>query len=349
MAFNSSLRSPALRFAANEIILGLRKQVTKVSLFATNFTTDAQQKGSTMLIPVVQDVDAGEFNRSSNNYGDVDGSIMYTPMTFNKHMKHSFGFTENDFNLVNGTAFWTKSTEASIRALSRGIANAFFGHINSTEIPTSGNDYTEWYDKDGNPVEQGTSGATTVKTGSGLSFSAANEYVVGTDPFTKLGVAKLREACEAAGIAPGDTILALTPAKFAEVLSLLEAQMYGGTEAIRDGLVPYLYGYKAVIEVNELPTEGGNQVGALIPATSMAAASRILPILNPKLYEEIGVTTDEKSGLAVQMRRGGDWTTGDSVATAECLFGTKLIQPTKIVRLVKAATSGSGSASDAEA
>lgn len=324
--FTSSLVSPALRFAANEIIMSLRKEITPVTQFTTNFTAEAVTKGTTLLVPIVYDTEAGEFNRESNNYLTPNGSLMYAPMTFDTHVKHSFGFTANDFNLVNGTAFWSKTAEASTRAVSRKIANTVFGLITPTNIPTSGTYRWDITDKDGNPI-----GAEGVP----LSFSAANEHVVGTGTFTKGIAAQLRAACDAADIAAGDTILALNPVKFAELLDTLDAQLYGGPEAIRSGIIPNLYGYKAVVEVNEMPN-AGNQIGALIPATSIAVAARILPVLNPKLYDEVGVTTDEKSGLAVQLRRAGNVATDDSVGTVECLLSAKLIQPTKIVRLVTA-------------
>ena len=320
----SSLFSPGLRFAANEMILSLRKDITKVTQFTTNFTAEAAQKGSSLLIPVISDAEAGAFDRTSNNYGDVNGSVKYVPMTFNNHAKHSFGFTENDFNLVNGTSFWARSGEASARAVSRKIASTIGGLINSTNIPTSGDCQITYFDADGN--EQNTDNGT---------FSSANEVKV-TGELTKAKVAGFRAACKAADIPVGDTVLALNSVKFAELLALLDANMYGGSEAIRNGIIPFLYGYKAVMEMDEL--NDTNLFGALIPSTSIAIASRILPVMNPKLYDEVGTTTDDKSELTIQFRRGGDWRTGDSVATAEVLFGAKLVQPTKIVRLVTAAT-----------
>lgn len=336
--FTSSLVSPALRFAANEIIMSLRKEITPVTQFTTNFTSEAVTKGTTLLVPIIYDTEAEEFNRDTNNYLTPNGSLMYAPMEFNTHVKHSFGFTANDFNLVNGTAFWSKSSEASTRAISRKIANTVFGLITPANIPTSGSYKWDIKDRDGNTIGH---------EGVPLDFGSWNEKVVGTGTFTKGIAAQLRAACDAADIAAGDTILALNPVKFAELLDTLDAQLYGGPEAIRSGIVPNLYGYKAVVEVNEMPNDG-NQIGALIPATSIAVASRILPVLNPKLYDEIGVTTDEKSGLAVQLRRAGNVSTDDSVATVECLFAARLIQPTKIVRLVTEHADDSSSSSSSD-
>ena len=315
----SSMQSAALRFASNEIIIGLQKEITKVTQFTTDFSAEAAKKGETMMIPIMLANRAENFNRATNNYGTVNGSMMYTPMTFKSNPKHSFGFTENDFNLVNGTQFWSKSGIASSEAISLRIASDVGALIHSDNIKTSGTDDTEWVDADGEPlkVEQ-------------PKFSANNVFNLGEGELTKLSVAKLRVACKNAKIPVSRTILALTSEKFAELLSLLDANMYGGTEAIRLGMIPGLYGYKAVMEFDEI-AEG---VGALIPDTSIAIAARVKEIQNAHLYQEVGTTTDDKSGLVVQMRRGGDWTTGDAVATAECLFGAKLIQPTKVVRLV---------------
>lgn len=329
----SSLTSPGLRFAANQILMSLHKDIAKVSQFTTNFTADAAQKGSTLLIPVANDESAGDFNRSSNNYGHYQGSIRYVPMVFDKHKKHSFGFTENDFNLVNGTSFWQAAGEKSADAVGRAIEGIVAGLITKSTVKTSGTDETAFADENGE-----------IKTGTGEEFSSANEVVLGTGDLTLKKVAGLRKACRDADIPVRDTILALNSVKFAELLSLLDAHMYGGTDAIRDGLIPNLYGYKAVMELDSLSNaEGENLVGALIPSSAIAVASRTLNVQNPKLYAEIGTVTDEKSGLVLQMRRGGDWTTGDTVATVECLFGAKLVMPTKVVRLVSAATVSGGS------
>ena len=60
-------------------------------------------------------------------------------------------------------------------------------------------------------------------------------------------------------------------------------------------------------------------------------------MLNPQLCQEVGTVTDEGSGMTLQFRRVGDANTDASTLTGEALFGAKLLQPTKIVRIVSAA------------
>ena len=325
----SSIIDPGLRFAANQMLTLLRKDISKVSQFTTNFTADAVTKGTSMLIPIAVDAEAGEYNKDTNNFGTIDGSFVFTPMTFNSHPKHSFGFTPTDqtnigLETVNAMQ---KAGELSARAIGRKIADTVCGLINATNIPTSGKDQTEWYDGDGNTLKNG-------KDGTVLKFSAANEYAIKKADLTKMTVAKFRAAANAADISVSSSVLALCPEKYAELLSLLTAEMYGGTEAIRSGFIPGLYGWKGVMEMNELSTDGG-QIGAIIPETSIAIASRLPGVLNPHLYQNLGTATDDASGMVFQFRQGGDWMTDNTVASVDCIFGAKLVQPTKIVRIVE--------------
>lgn len=329
----SSIVDPGLRFAANQMLTLLHKAISKVSQFTTNFTADAATKGESMLIPIAVDAAAGEFNAATNNYGDIDGSFLFTPMKFTSHPKHSFGFTPTDQTNIGLETInaMTKAGEVSARAISRKIAETVAGLITASNIPITGKDPTEWYDSDGNLLKNGKD------IPAGLKFSAANRYEIDKKDLNKMTVAKFRSAANAADISVSSSILALCPEKYAELLSLLTAEMYGGTEAIRSGFIPGLYGWKGVMEMNELSSED-NMIGAIIPETSIAVASRLPGVLNPHLYQNLGTATDDASGMVFQFRQGGDWKTDNTVASVDCVFGAKLVQPTKIVRICEKAS-----------
>ncbi len=299
----TSLTSPALVFSTDKAIIAARKALAKVSLFGTDFSADAVTPGTTMKIPVFTPSTAGTFNASSNNYEDTDGSVAYASVTFDNHVKHTFQFDDKDFTLVNGTHFWANAGRASGDAIAKAILSAATGLINKTNIPkTTENEVT----------------FTTI---------------------SKTTAAGLRATCAAAGIDPAQTVLMLTPAKFAELLALLDANVYGGASAIRDGIVEGLYGFKAVMENGELDSGTTEKLnGALVPTDSLVVAGRLVPVLSPSVYEEVGQTRDEVSGLVIGARRHGDPATGANYITHEALFGASLVQATKIVRLVSAAT-----------
>ena len=299
----TSLTSPALVFSTDKAIIAARKALAKVAYFGTDFSADAVQPGTTMKIPVFKHDEASEFNASTNNYETTDGSVTYAAVTFDHHVKHTFQFDDKDFTLVNGTNFWANAGRASGNALAKAISAAVSALINKTNIPKS----------------------------------ATNEAVFAS--VTKTTVAKLRDACAKADIDPGETVLMLTPTLFADLLATLDANVYGGPEAIRHGIVEGLYGFKAVIENGDLSASADEKLnGALIPSDGLVVAGRQVPVLSPSVYEEIGTTRDEVSGLVVGVRRHGDPATGANYVTHEALLGAALAQPEKCVRLVSAAT-----------
>jgi hypothetical protein len=122
----------------------------------------------------------------------------------------------------------------------------------------------------------------------------------------------------------------LDSANFATLLSLLDYYTYGDREAIKDGVVPGLYGFKAVMENNYLPA---GTKGALVAEDALVVAGRTIAVQSPRVYQEVGYTTDEDSGLTLGLRRGADWATGMNYATVEALFGAALVQPGKAVKL----------------
>ena len=304
----TSLTSPALVFSAEKAIEAAHKALVKVGLFSTDFSADAVQPGSTMKVPVFTPAAAAQFDATTNNYATVDGSVAYQSVTFGNHVKHTFAFTDTDFLLVKGQQFWANAGRASGTAVSMAIATAVSGLINKTNIPKSGS-----------------------------PFSSKNEVVFSS--VTLAAVAAFRDKCAKIGTDPARVVLMLEPATFASVLALLPANAYGGTDAIRDGVIPGLFGFKAAVENSYLTTASGeNLVGALVPEDSIVVAGRTIEVQSPRVYQEVGYTTDEASGLTLGLRRFGDPKTGENFASVEALFGAALVQAPKIIRLVSQAT-----------
>lgn len=300
----SSITNPALSFCADTAIVAARPALAMVGLFATDFSHEAVKPGTTMKIPVFTPDAAAAFNKTSNNYETTDGSVTFADVTFDKHLKHTFSFDDTDMNEVNlAGSFWQKAGEASGNALALAIAGTVSGMINKTKIPKS----------------------------------AANEVILSS--VTKQSIAKLRGSCFAAGIDPARTVLMLTPAAFGDLLALFDANVFGGPEAVRNGIIPRLYGFKAVCENGSLSSDTNEKlVGALVPEDAIVVAGRTIEVGSRAPYDEVGYQRDEVSGITLGLRRHGNPATGENFLNLEALFGSNLVQPTKIVRLVSAAT-----------
>lgn len=144
---------------------------------------------------------------------------------------------------------------------------------------------------------------------------------------TKAKLAKLRKQC-AGRVA--DTVLCLSPDVYAEALSLFDSNVYGGAEAIREGKIDGLYGFKSVVELKDLPT---GVVGALIPSNAIAVASRAVAVADPSCYSEYGTVADD-SGFSLTFMRHGSAKTGKAYLNCTTLWGVKVIQPNAVKLLV---------------
>lgn len=140
---------------------------------------------------------------------------------------------------------------------------------------------------------------------------------------TKAGIAGLRAQC-AGRVA--DTVLALEPGYYNALLSLLDANILGAQDAIRTGYIGGLYGFKAVVQMLDLP-EGVK--GAIIPADAVAVASRAFPVGDEGCYSEYGTVSDEY-GFALTVLRHGSAAKGKGFLNVISLWGAALVQPSKI-------------------
>lgn len=125
-------------------------------------------------------------------------------------------------------------------------------------------------------------------------------------------------------------VVVLSPTQYAKVLSLLDANVYGGWDAIKYGYIPGLYGFKAFVCSTFLP-EGVN--GAIMMDSSIGIASRYLAPATPGAYPESWMAATE-DGFAMGFRRFMDLNSGTDKFACDVLFGAKVLQANKIVKLV---------------
>lgn len=161
-------------------------------------------------------------------------------------------------------------------------------------------------------------------------INATNVELSADTPTTKATVAGLYAIAEGNDIPVDQCIVALKPTQFAGVLSALDYNIYGSTDAIRLGVIPGLYGFKGFVCAPNLP-EGVN--GAIICDTAVGVASRYLFPGTDGAYPQAWAATDD-SGFTIGYRRFMDLGAGSNKFAADVLFGAKLLQPSKIVRLV---------------
>jgi hypothetical protein len=280
-----------LKIAAEKAIQTARKAITPLKDFAVSFNAGESIKGSAIRVPVFNVGDAAEFDADSNNYEGTTQGVTGVDVNLNNHFVKSVFYTDRDF-IECDVKFFEGAGDAIATVLGKGAVAQAMGLINETNVPNK-----------------------SVMTIANYS--------------DKKNIANLYKVADENDLTPGECVLLLTPAAFAALLAQLDANVYGGDEAIKNGYVPGLYGFKSVIMCNSLGTD---MTGAIVHTEAIGVAGRYLAP-DASAYSETGMVTDEHTGLTIGFRRFANPATGKRYIAGEMLYGAQLIQPTKIVRL----------------
>lgn len=227
----------------------------------------------------------------STDYEHETGSLTDVFVTLDKQPKSTIAITGKDVLELANAPFWNRVAEAGRNA----IANA---------------------------VEKSIGDAITTA----LNSITKETTALGTLTLAKL--AALRSKCKGK---IGDTVLVLSPEKFDEALGLFDSSVYGGTEAVRGGVIPNLYGFKAVVRM-ELPNYADStpSTAALIPSNAIAVATRAVAVGDESCYSEIGTQADE-NGFAITVMRHGSAATGKGFLNVTALVGATVVDAANIV------------------
>ena len=227
----------------------------------------------------------------SANYEHETGSLTDVFVTLDKQPKSTIALAGKDVLELANSPFWNKVAEAGRNSIANGVEDAIQSAITSA-----------------------------------LSSITKDATAIGSLTLAKL--AAFRSKCKGK---IGDTVLVLTPDKFDEALGLFDSSVYGGTEAVRGGVIPNLYGFKAVVRM-ELPeyTASTPSTAALIPSNAIAVATRAVAVGDESCYSEIGTQSDE-NGFAVTVMRHGSAATGKGFLNVTALVGATVVDAANIV------------------
>lgn len=146
---------------------------------------------------------------------------------------------------------------------------------------------------------------------------------------TKSAYADLFKTASDNGLDPYNCTVVFTPEYFAKLMSTLDANVYGGSDAIRDGVVPAMYGFNA-IQTSPFLVEGVK--GYIIDNSSFAVVTRLdKPALDGYPVTFVG---KDDSGMAIQFRAFEHLCEGREVLAGSILVGAKVINPKGIIKLV---------------
>lgn len=146
---------------------------------------------------------------------------------------------------------------------------------------------------------------------------------------TKSAYADLFKVASDNGLDPYNCTVVLTPEYFSKLMATMDANVYGGSEAVQKGVVPSMYGFKAVETSPHLPT---GVKGYIIDNSSFAVVTRLdAPAINGYDMTFVGKTDD---GFAIQFRAFENLCEGRMILAGSILVGAKILNTKGVIKLV---------------
>ena len=280
-----------LTVASEQAIAGIQKHVPKISLFAKSFSGRAGSPYNAVAVPVFANL---------SGVADVD----YKDPTVDKYCSG-------------------EQLEGAMIPLNKQFVKSYA--LTDYEVGSTDNLYLA----DGARAIGDQLGLEVANYVFGSVLDSAEITLSAATPSTKAGFAGLFAAAANGGANPYDCVVALNATTFATLLGTLDSYVYGGPEAVRDGVVPGLYGFRGVVVAPTLP-EGVN--GFIIPWESIGVAARWnKPAIDG--YEASWEAVDDKTGFPIGYRVFEHLCRGTAYIAGDVLFGAKCLQPSRIIAL----------------
>lgn len=279
--------------ASEYAVFAAHKNLAKLSLFSHTFTELEGRPGESVAVPVYDLSAGGEFQAGSNDYGTGVNEVDGLLVELDKHYVKSVSITDKELAFTGIN--WVRDTAAALaERITRDINEYTFNLINSTNV----------------------------------TASAAVSTYIGATP-TLADFAGLYALAENSDIPVDRCVVVLNPTYYAKVLPLVTYNMVGKEDYIETGVIRGLIGFKGVVCSSNLPD---GTVGAILLDEAMGLASKYLAPMTPDAYPEAWSGTGE-DGFTFGFRRFMNLNTGANMFAVDALFGAKLLQPTKCVRL----------------
>lgn len=295
--FNTLQQKAASEYA----VFAAHSNLAKISLFSHTFTELEGRPGESIAVPVYDLTPGGEFNLTANNYGTGTNETGGLEVQLNYHWVKSVSITDKE--LAYTGINWVKDTAAALAERAARDINAYtFGLINNTNITAT------------SPIS---------------TYFGAEALSAEAQPNTIAGLYALAEGRDI----PADRcVVVLNPTYFSKLLGS-DAVKYltvGTGDYATTGIVKNMFGFKGFVMSNNLP-EGTK--GAVLLDEALGCASKYLAPMTPGAYPEAWRAKSEE-GFTFGFRRFMDLNTGSDKFAADVLYGAKVLQPSKCVRLV---------------
>ncbi len=282
---------------SNQFISELTPELTALRMFAVNCTDEIVAEGTSVEVGVTEAGVVSDFDAKTNNY-DRSKSVIQPKMikvTLDQHPITGFALPQDVLMNFRPT-FWKDRGEKDAEVMAASIQSRFFGMV----------------------------------TAANFGDTAKDKVSVVSETFNKGSLKAIRIALPKKNMVARNTVLALNPTLYAGLLDSLDANTYGGVEAIRSGVIPRLLGFKAVVEVPTLEIPGFACHG-----DALVMASREIWVADKTPYRQFTSTTEENTGMRFNSVILTDGPSATTSYSTDVLFGVAVGNGGSLIRLLE--------------
>lgn len=282
----------AVELYSDRFIEGLTPALAPLRAFSIDFSDEFKEPGETVNVPLISADAVKDWDDETNNYGTNEGNTDTRPVKINKRKKTGFAVTPSMMANFRPSS-WTGKAELNNRELAGNVL------ADICTVVTEAN-----YGKD-------------------------KKLQVALAAFKRAAIATLRGQIVKAKLIPAKCVLALNPDYFSGLLGDLDSQVYGGREAVVNGSIPGLLGFRAIIEVAQY-----NEPGFVCHPDAIAVASRKVIVADTTPYKEFGAMVEPETGLTMNRVIYTAGATGKTNFNVECNYGYDVGNADALIRLV---------------
>jgi hypothetical protein len=279
---------------ADRVISGLTRGLAPLRSFSLDFSNEAKQPGESVKVSLISPDAAAAWNATSNNFARTAMTQSEVTITFDAPKIAGFGVTPAQ--ALNFRPSWWAGK----------------GELNVLEI-----------------CDGALTDVADLVTASNYGDTAKDKIAVVLASFGRKAVSAIRAKAIAKKLRINRSTLVLNPEFFSALLGDLDANTYGGRDAIVGGAIPGLLGFQAVVE---MPQYSGP--GFVAQSDAIAAASRAFRPVRDTPYEFVRELVEPETGLTVvhlEYLHGADGSLNDSVTL---LFDAAVGNGDALLRLV---------------
>ena len=282
---------------ADRVIQGLTRQLAALKAFSIDFSNEAKEPGEAVSVSLISPDAVGTWDAVNNNFKRSAQTVKKITVTFGD--PKITGFAVPPVQIRNFKKSWWQG-KADLNALE--MADSILGDIAGLVTAANFGD--------------------TAKDKMTVALAGFNTQTVAAIRAKAINDKKLRMPL---------AVLALNPAYFSTLLGTLDANIYGGREAIQTGAIPGLLGFRAIIEVPQLTIPG-----FVCHADAIAVAGRAHMPASNKPYDAVNEITEPETGIVmthVEYCSGDDGSLSDSISG---LVASDVGNKDALMRLVEA-------------